>query len=420
MTSTGEPALSDRPQPHEPPAIETPPAVLARWMNARTWPVFVFAALIALAFVGLRWPLWGDEYHFLDTVRLFCRRPLLQLLPDYPEVTPPLAFVLYRGWAALFGQSTEALRSLSLVLAAGAWILAYRLLRRLSRDEWHAWWMALVFVANPYVIGTSVFVFTDMAALLFTLGAARALIGKRVVLFGVLSACAVLSRHYAVVLPIAVLAAGLVQALYGEKVAKGPLVAAALSVVPLGALMLLWHGVAPPSGMKLWFIPNLAPCNPSSLTAYLTFGALYALPLVVWHLRHRRWSRTDIFVIVTALAYYALLPIEPSAASITQGQFDTVGLAHRATFALLGHGVVARWFLGLVFVMGMLVTRDLVGRFLRRSRAAEDVPPFVWAIWPVFLVLMSFSYQVWEKYLIQVQPFVMGALFALDRTRGRS
>jgi 4-amino-4-deoxy-L-arabinose transferase-like glycosyltransferase len=327
--------------------------------------------------------------------------------------------VLYRLWAAVFGQSTEALRALTLVLAAGAWNLAYVLLRRLTRDDWHAWWMSLVFVANPYVLGTSLFVFTDITALLFTLGAAWALFDRRTVLFGVLSACALLSRHYAVVLPLSVFAAGLVHLLYGERVARGPLVAALLSMLPLFGLFALWGAVAPPSGMKLWYIPNLAPFNPSSITAYVAFGTLYALPLVLWHLRHRQWYRSDVVVVVLALSWYALLPIEPSAASITQGQFDTVGLAHRATFALLGHGRVSTWFLGLVFVMGMLVTRDLAGRFLRRSRGAEDVPPFVWAMWPVFLLLMPFSYQVWEKYLIQVQPFVMGALFALDRARGR-
>jgi len=63
-------------------------------------------------------PPWGDEEHYLQTVRLFASGISVELLRTYEEMTTPLTFVVYSLWGQAVGLQTDRLRLLSVVLAA--------------------------------------------------------------------------------------------------------------------------------------------------------------------------------------------------------------------------------------------------------------------------------------------------------------
>src|SRR5262249_55109975 len=80
--------------------------------------VVTAAWLTLVGNIALYRPPWGDERHYLETVRTFGRDLSVETLRTYPgELAPPLAFALYAGWGRLAGFEAPRLRLLSLVIA---------------------------------------------------------------------------------------------------------------------------------------------------------------------------------------------------------------------------------------------------------------------------------------------------------------
>ena len=136
-----------------------------------------FSTVAARRFVLVVWPLtlwslarhqppWSDEAHFLVTVRQFGSDLSLELLRSYDELSAPLSYIAYAAWGHLVGFDASRLRLLSSVFASLTLICYTLVLMRESRDT-RAVVIAVAIVAiNPYFVGLSVFVFTDMLALL--------------------------------------------------------------------------------------------------------------------------------------------------------------------------------------------------------------------------------------------------------------
>jgi hypothetical protein len=125
----------------------------------------VLGPLVLWAAVRSR-PPWGDEAHFLGTVRLFGQGISVDLLRTYPEMSAPLTYVLYAAWGRLAGFGTPELRLLSPVIASATGLLWFAFLKDHLRSRLAVSMSLATLVLNPYFIGLSVFVFTDMLALL--------------------------------------------------------------------------------------------------------------------------------------------------------------------------------------------------------------------------------------------------------------
>ena len=73
---------------------------------------------LAVWALAARTPPWGDEAHFLETIRLFGAGVSLELLRAYREMTAPLTYLVYAAWGHLAGFDTPRLRLLSPLVAA--------------------------------------------------------------------------------------------------------------------------------------------------------------------------------------------------------------------------------------------------------------------------------------------------------------
>ena len=110
-------------------------------------------------------PPWGDEAHFLNTIRAFGQGISVDLLRTYPEMSGPLPFALFAWWGGLVGFGTAGLRGLSALIAFATLVLYHSTLEQHGLHGRLKYLLLVLFAANPYFVGLSVFVFTDMLAL---------------------------------------------------------------------------------------------------------------------------------------------------------------------------------------------------------------------------------------------------------------
>ncbi len=68
-------------------------------------------------------PPWGDEEHFLLTVRLFGQGVSTDVLRTYPEMSGPLTFAAFAAWGRVAGFDTASLRLLAPLIASATALL---------------------------------------------------------------------------------------------------------------------------------------------------------------------------------------------------------------------------------------------------------------------------------------------------------
>ena len=394
--------------------------------RARGAPLLVAGVTVAwlavLAVVALHRPPWGDERHYLDTVRLFERDMSVETLRTYPgELAPPLAFALYAGWGRLVGDDLPRLRLLSLVIAFVSVMAVYALARQVLSDDRPAVLAALFFLLHPYTIGLSVFVFNDMLAVLLAVGLAIGIATTRPLLVVLASAAGLLTRQYFAFLTAA--AALYYMLRWGRKRRPGDVAALAgllVSGLPLAGLFLLWGGLGPASATRAHYLSGGLSFNPASVTLYVTQLFTFLCPLLLltprpWAGKTRGW-----WAVVGGLSVvYWLAPIHPSPTQTAAGIF-TVGLLHRLVRATVGRiGAAAEdVFFWLAFGLGLAVlltmTQDIVSR---RNGAWPDTRTFLALAVLCYLVVMPFSYMRWEKYFMPLLPLTAVLLLALREDR---
>jgi 4-amino-4-deoxy-L-arabinose transferase-like glycosyltransferase len=399
---------------HNPPGEPERIRGISRYLTARSWALVTFVLLCVLGAAGIQRPAWGDELHFAETIRLFVHAPAIRTLLEYPEVTPPMTYVLYAVWASAFGVSLAALRIFSIILALATWNLLFAFFQKITGSSERAWCLSLVVLLNPYALGTSVFVFTDVPALFFLLAGAWAVLDDRPFLYGFASAAALCCRQYAIILPLSVVVRELLRWNDGGRRDRRFLLASAASLLPLSVLMAFWGGIAPRPGIERWVAANPSLFNLHAITTYLAFGALYSFPVLVWSFLHRTFGRRDIPVLSAGLIWFILIPVIPSAVTVQQTRFDTVGLAHRGIAFVVGAGIPTQVVLAVFFLAGLLMTSDIARDVLRGDATPRrSGMAFASVMWLAFLLIMPFSFQVWEKYLLLVLPFLLAALYFL-------
>jgi len=199
-----------------------------------------------------------DTFHGSDA-RVYQLPTILGLserfdLSDYPSAQTPLYHVLTAWWGELVGFELWKLRLLNVLFSYGMALALLRLLRRATPlGSWQAFALTLLFVLSPYVFGVSFTLLTDNLAILFALIALervhaysrRGSLGAFAV--ACLAICAALLTRQAFVWLLLVAAFFLLRR---RGPARDKLIGAgllALSVVPLGLLVLEWNGLVPPS-----------------------------------------------------------------------------------------------------------------------------------------------------------------------------
>ena len=227
-------------------------------------------------------PPWGDEAHYLETVARFRQGVSWELLRTYAGgLAPPLPFLAFAGWGQIAGNGVTVLRVFALLTAFATFLLVHRFGFLVLGDAGLALVLALFVALHPYNAGLSVFVFNDMLATLFVMLASIAVVQQRPVMLSLALACALWSRQYMVLFAIA--AGGLFawRWLIGRTRRDLAMAsAAALSTVPLLALMWYWQGFGPDNDARVEYLqhglaykmPGLMLCR-ALLSVYSRAGA---------------------------------------------------------------------------------------------------------------------------------------------------
>ena len=199
-----------------------------------------------------------DTFHASDA-RVYQLPTILQLsdrldLSDYPSAQTPLYHLLTAAWGKLVGFELWKLRLLNVAFSYAMALALLRLLRRATPlAAWPAFALTLVFVLSPYVFGVSFTLLTDNLAILFALIALERIHAwsgsgslPAFALACVAIAAALLTRQaFLWLVPVAAFFVVTGPASGARKLAGAALLVA--SLVPLGALVLEWNGLVPPS-----------------------------------------------------------------------------------------------------------------------------------------------------------------------------
>lgn len=403
--------------------------------------------VIAAVFAFPR-PLWGDENHFYTTIQNFGQGLSLDLLRHYGEMSTPLPFLLYAAWGRLFGFELAVLRGFSVLIALVTYGAFYRLAFRFTGSALMALLASAFLALHPYMVGFSVFIFTDMLTLLFVVLFLIAVWEEKPFLLGVASAAGLLCRQHFVFIP---LAAGIYYlgryVLLKDRRAAQPVLALFLSGLPLAALFLLWGGLSPDNELRRLYLTGEVRFTPSYLTLYVAQVGIYLLPLTLlkaWTARpawlgsgqkadpagllasgtgggkmnggsEAAWLLPAALLPALLLACLSLVfPVQAAPASAAQG-IETVGFFHKAVRLVADPGA-EKWIFFAACSLGWLVLLVLAGDALRRIRR-EEWSFVVFLVFGVFafLVIMPFSYLGWEKYFMPVLPLLALLLLPAGR-----
>jgi 4-amino-4-deoxy-L-arabinose transferase-like glycosyltransferase len=381
----------------------------------QTWIIFSLIFLSILALVSINNPFHGDEKHIVETIRLFANNFSIETIKDYPEVTPPLFYIFYAIWAKLFSDTLISMRLLSLIISFATWQLLYLLMLSGTKNEKHSFLLSLLIIINPYFFGTSVYVFTDMLTLFFVIGSVLAFQNNKNILFLFLSSAAILCRQYTIIVPIAIIIYSLTNYKVEKIKSAKYILASIISFLPLIVLFVFWKGIAPKSGIEKWIIPNSSSYNLDYINTYLTFSPVYLFPLILFYFWKLKLNLTDLLISIGFTLILSFFPIKPSAATIVQTTNITVGYAHKLLILILGtNSVIEKLVLGIFLVIGSYMSIELIKMLIRiLKESTRDHKIIFTFLWILFLVIMPFSYQVWEKYLLMILPFLALSIYQL-------
>lgn len=378
--------------------------------HSQTLFVCVLLALLLgmIVFIGLDHSYWGDEAAFVSTIRYFGQNFTLRSLTDYDQVIAPLVFLLYTLWGKLTSFEIHHLRLLSLGFSLVTFILIFRLYAATLARPREALLASCLLLLNPYALGLSFFVFTDIPNLCFLLLIAWAVYRQNLYGLGLATAAALLGRQYSAFLVVAAFFYYLVMLHRGDKSKIVYPAALVLGSLPLLILFFFWGGIAPPTGKNLWVRTEVQLYHPGYLTTYVVFVAAYLMPVVIW-MRHHLFHNRRLCLYCGAISFwYFLFPVRASIVVIRQTGQTTVGLLHRLIQSGLNNTLLEHTLFWILFWSGLVILARIFSEDIRRFRRGEwDFGHFLSLAVICFFLVMPFSYQIWEKYLISILPFLL-------------
>lgn len=387
--------------------------------ETRIFLSFLMFYFILLALWGInRSEPWHDEQHFVETVNYFGQNFNSNALYNYEEMSTPLPFIIYAAWGKLVGFQLPVLRILSIIIALITYLLFFSLFKNYYSSLTAL--MAVPFFAfNPYFAGASIFVFTDMMAILFLGLSFVSLQRGKPVLLGIALASALLTRQYLVFLvPAFFLYIFLNFRNSGQKGYLKYMSAVALSCVPLVLLMFFWGGSSPVNTVRNNYISYAFTFHPSFLTLYISQIFIYSFPFILFQWRKFYQNKRIVLISLLLSVSYLAFPVSSSIPAIEADVF-TVGYFHRFLKMFLSDGMVHIVFY-LTYLMSLPVLISFISSALDDFKQKRIGLRFLCAVtFLFFLLVMPFSYLVWEKYFIPVLPVVVFLIMSDSRSEER-
>jgi len=377
------------------------------------WLIFSLFTLTLIGIISLKLPFRGDERHLVETIKLFTENFSFNTIKDYPEVTPPFFFIFYSLWAKIFSSSTESLRILTLIISFITWQLVYYLFQLFTRKNYHTLLLSLLVVINPYFLGISVFVFTDMLTILFSLVAVISFIKNKILLLIFFAALAILCRQYSVIIPVAVIIYSLLNYKNNIITSRNYIIGSLVTFLPLVTLFVIWKNISPAMGVEKWIVPNSSSYNLDYINTYLTFSIIYIFPFAILFFKKIKLNYPALFTAFVFTILISFFPIKTSIATLEFTDYKTVGFIHQAIVEIIGFDIILlKMVLWLLLFVGCYITAELLKRFYINIKANSFDNEIIFTLfWILFLLIMPFSYQVWEKYLTMILPYFIITIY---------
>jgi hypothetical protein len=359
--------------------------------------------------VGIDRPLRGDELHFVETIVHFGTSPLsLDLIAHYNEMSGPVPFVLYGAWGRMFGFEPHVLRLFSIAVALATYAFLYWFLQSESGDARLALGGTAFVALHPYMLYLSLFIYTDMLAILCLIVALAAVRRERPLWLAAALAGAVLNRQYLVFVTLG--AGAYTLARYLKRRERRDLVqmlAVAASTLPLAGLCLLWKGLCPDGGLKHVYLEQHTSYHVSSLVLYVSLAAIYLSPVLALRWRTFIPRKSAALAALALSGLYWVFPVSPSPSAVEAGTFQ-VGMLHQTLHRLSGNELVAQLVFFAGFAGGLAIVGGLVVDSVARWRSGRiDYQFFLDLTVIMFFAVMPFSYLHWEKYFMPLVPILV-------------
>ncbi len=373
---------------------------------------FILVLEVSAGIFAFNKPPWGDEEHFVNTVRLFASNLDLETLRTYPEMSTPLPFIIYSFWGGITSLDLNSLRILSIIIAVATYLIFHYLLFSMTKKPLVSLAGAVFLSINPYMVGLSVFVFTDMLAILFLLLSFFFYMKKNWWAYAITTAAALLCRQYAIFLVAANFALILIAVLKTRGISRDTVIqfiSNVVSLLPMLMLFLFWGGASPNSNLNDLYLYEAFTFHLSFFYLYITLLFLYLLPIVIILFKYfyLNLSKKGFLLFLLVSQLYWISPVGPSVPSINAG-FLTVGYFHKLLKTVM-HSLFLEqvvFYICFVFALPLLffILKDIVVKFKEENFNEVLLIDFLIVC---FLLIMPFSYLCWEKYFLLLLPFVI-------------
>ncbi len=366
-------------------------------------------------------PYWGDEAHFVETVNKFGESLSLDVIKHYEEMSTPLPFILYSAWGRIFSFDIQILRLFSVLIAFTTYLLFHKLLFSLFNNAKIALLSTAFIVLHPYMVGLSVFVFTEMLAILFIVISCISIREQKPIILSIALACGLLCRQYLIFFT---LAAGLhyLVKYYGnrDKGTREMLLSCVVSLIPLAILGVLWKGLSPDNELRNVYLDEEWRFHLSYFTLYVCQLFIYLAPVILIFRKTFYNNPKTLFISFMASGFYWLFPVRACKFQV-MGNIYTTGLFHKTVQYIFGSPFIVDVVFYIAFASGLPILLFIVKDTFSKWR--EERPGFGFFLnltIILFLMIMPFSYLCWEKYFLPLLPLVVIRILLTRFKSGRS
>jgi len=286
-----------------------------------TWPVIIFGG-------GGTSEAWDQDEHHVRVIEQFSASlrgvegapPLRKALEDYPSATSPGFHLVIASLDAVGVQSRTLQRLVASLAGAALLAVLWMVLRRIV-DPLTATVLSLPLLMSPYLLSGSIWMTTDVSALLWSAVAVaslliRPLTPRWILAAGFAAAIAVFTRQTSlwIAAPIAVAAwtaqrdrvsAGGIHSLRdgGSAIWLAAIPAILMPCAVLAVLVSLWGGIVPPS----YRAQHASGFNPALPAVALALLGLWGMP---WMIRARAWP--SLRVLAAAIVVGTIASVLPA------------------------------------------------------------------------------------------------------------
>jgi len=366
--------------------------------------LIIFEGIVA--YFGINRSYWGDEAHFIPTINRFGDDLSITTIKHYNEMSTPLPFILYSFWGRIFNFDVQTLRIFSLIIAFITYLLFYKLTSSIFNDNKLSLLTTAFIVLHPYMVGFSIFVFTDMLAILFIVLSCISIRNQNPIILSISLASGLLCRQYFIFFVLAV-GAYYVFIFWINKnstIAYKMLVSCLTSIIPMMILIVLWHGLSPDNELRKSILTEGYSYHLSYFTAYVCQLFIYLFPVVLisWKAIYKN---TKVIISCLALSlFYWLFPVRTPQILI-DSNIHTFGFFHKFIRNIFDNMLIEDMIFYSTFILGLpiliFVVKDI---FYKLQEQSADFSLLLDLAIITFLLIMPISYLVWEKYFLLLLP----------------